>query len=426
MRFLFLWALLCLLSLAAVYPTYCKRRGSKADPMVYFINMEGSMHRYNHTVSMLTKMSLQGRRVTAITEKSAEYRLVLLEKPCKRNTEKEIACIMSHLKAIHAAVHEHDASMAHVTSSLRIGGGQAVHADSSTLSSLGLNSSDLVFNAADYALIIEDDVKILYDIDFAALVASAPPDFGVLQLTTSNIEALHMLWGHYVRQCSGGSSSNSSSSSSSNSSSSNSSSSSSNGASADDRCAAALWRLNKWTDKTKNGQYALFWSAQAYVINKRVVAPLLRDIAYVDNATGLLEFKIVNSFFPARCPRTSLRPCVLSNCLFADTYIFQAVGPTYVSAIPLVTGSRVGYSSDLHQTHVSVHKEAFGFIHNISAQLQQKQQQQQQQQVSSLDDSERRGVPSLRLPSFLRPLPHGPAGTLNCRGGENHPPVAAV
>ena len=35
-------------------------------------------------------------------------------------------------------------------------------------------------------------------------------------------------------------------------------------------------------------------------------------------------------------------PCVLANCLFADTYIYQLLGPTYVSTIPLVIGGKIG------------------------------------------------------------------------------------
>lgn len=243
------------------------------------------------------------QRVGAITPNSSEYLVDMLEQPCKRNTPRDISVILSHLKAMHTAVY-----------SKTLGGG------------------------GDYALILEDDVKFLYDIDFSALIKNAPPDFGILQLITSNVEALNSLLHQYKTSSE----------------------------------AEKHWKKTAWNHFTKNKKTSLYWSAQAYLINKKIIKPFLDDVITVNPTTGALHFKIVNSFFPNQCKRTKERPCVLSNCLFADSYIFSGAGPTYISTIPLFTGSKIGYTSTIHQEQVSFHQEAFGLIKSISHELTRK------------------------------------------------------
>lgn len=50
-----------------------------------------------------------------------------------------------------------------------------------------------------YALILEDDLQFAVEIDFSALIASAPGNFGILQLVTSNDYAVLELWRVYTR-----------------------------------------------------------------------------------------------------------------------------------------------------------------------------------------------------------------------------------
>lgn len=51
-----------------------------------------------------------------------------------------------------------------------------------------------------YALIIEDDVQFPFDIDFDALVASAPPDWAILQLFNSNEGTMAHFWNTYMKR----------------------------------------------------------------------------------------------------------------------------------------------------------------------------------------------------------------------------------
>lgn len=49
-----------------------------------------------------------------------------------------------------------------------------------------------------FALIIEDDVKIPFDIDFQALTETAPKGFGILQLFNSNKVTMLHTWKQYI------------------------------------------------------------------------------------------------------------------------------------------------------------------------------------------------------------------------------------
>lgn len=184
-----------------------------------------------------------------------------------------------------------------------------------------------------FALILEDDVSLPLHVSIHELAASAPAGWGMLQLTTSSREGLQLAWRRFV-----------------------------------DSRGEQLWTLNHWSNTTRDGRYPLFWSAQGYLINKAVVRGFLDDVveAYEDGHAGKpprLSFKLVNSFFPQRCRRTKARPCVLSNCLFSDSYIFAGGGPTYVSNVPVINGGSIGMVSTVHQEHVErVHVPVFDAI----------------------------------------------------------------
>jgi hypothetical protein len=137
------------------------------------------------------------------------YRLKILEKPCKRNTVRDIAVIMSHLSAMHTAI---------------------VYSNTSSRHSISMLD--------EFALIVEDDVRFLYEVDFQGLISTAPKPFGILQLSTSNVEAIKSLWGKYKRLHVSASQNMST------------------------NLQSSLWQRNRWNDLTKNKRYPLYWSAQ--------------------------------------------------------------------------------------------------------------------------------------------------------------------
>jgi GR25 family glycosyltransferase involved in LPS biosynthesis len=313
-----------------------------SNPSVYWINMEGSTDRRQYMEDQLKFLKFRNHRVTAVTPASPTYNISKLQKPCNRNTEKDISSILSHLTAIHKAIYSEESTSDGMS-------GDVVKRN--------LRNTVQPPKVSDYALIIEDDVQFVYQLNFTALISSAPKDFGILQLTTSNEEALKLLWStfkeksaaekeiyndlenvekqHFLRHY-------------------------------DKNLTASerLWTENLWTSHTKDGRTNLFWSAQAYLINKRIIKPFIDDVVESHNG-GSLSFKIINSFNPSVCTRTKKFPCILSNCLFSDSYIYAGGGPTYVSNIPLFTGAAVGLKSDLHQNQVGVHKKGFERMDNL-------------------------------------------------------------
>ena len=104
----------------------------------------------------------QRDRITS-TSKFWPYRVIVSTLFGRRKTNKlkEIGCTISHLFAIYQAVHE-------------------------------------TKSTSKYALIIEDDVHFLFNIDWDALAATAPKDFGILQLFNSNKDTLTLRWEDYL------------------------------------------------------------------------------------------------------------------------------------------------------------------------------------------------------------------------------------
>lgn len=97
-----------------------------------------------------------------------------------------------------------------------------------------------------YALIIEDDVSFPFSINFTALAASAPQDFGILQLFNSNQVTMKDSWQHYLQN-----------------------------------------NNYLWMD-SKNLK---FWSTCAYLINRDVMKPIIDKVLY--ELDGWLQFKVI-------------------------------------------------------------------------------------------------------------------------------------
>lgn len=260
----------------------------KGNPQIkaYWINLANHTVRKSFMERQLQEIGMSYQRIDAVTPASLSYNVTKLVKPCKRNTDKDVAVILSHLTAIHSAIH------------------------------------DTTMRDSDYALILEDDIRFKFDVDFAKLIESAPKGFGILQLVTSNVEAIHKLWDSFMRS--------------------------------EKSATRSLWTPSYWDTMTKDRKTVLFWSAQAYLIDKRVIRAFIDDV--VDSWEGpggtQLSFKIINSFSPNRCVRTKEQPCIISNCLFSDSYIYAGGGPTHVLNFPLFNGDTLGYDSSIHQDQV--------------------------------------------------------------------------
>lgn len=91
----------------------------------------------------------------------------------RKNSMRELTVTISHLYTIYRAIH----NIVPDGGSLQKG-----------------NSNDPKSKYSKYALILEDDLFPLVEIDFDSLIKSAPPDFAMLQLITSNDYSVMNLW----------------------------------------------------------------------------------------------------------------------------------------------------------------------------------------------------------------------------------------
>lgn len=102
------------------------------------------------------------------------------------NTMGELACTASHMLAIRRAIDENPTRYFLTSSSL-----------DKCDPSMYLTSSCLA--NSDYAIISEDDIMFPFDLDYDAMIALAPNDWGILQLVNSNPWSMKNAWHRYLR-----------------------------------------------------------------------------------------------------------------------------------------------------------------------------------------------------------------------------------
>lgn len=222
----------------------------------------------------------------------------------KTNKIKEVGCTSSHLEAIRQAIYENRTN-------------------------------------SKYAIITEDDIFIPFNIDFQKLVASAPPDFSILQLFNSNGDSMRHSFDRYRKH-------------------------------------GELWIEHR------TRAFLAFWSTCAYLINREALKPIIDKIIYPDNE-GRYRMKIIAGV-PGPCrPLDSecckpngqngytfvlQSPCIVAYKGFqADSFIY-ALNKTYVLNIPLITNGAGGNQSTFHQDHVELlHQTSFlkqrGYINDL-------------------------------------------------------------
>jgi len=366
-------------------------------PDVYFINLDKSVSRRAFMEKQLRYYNLHSssRRVRAYVPEEifvpssikvpdecrvfagkvslppGDQHRVFVDGHCGRpkNSKRELTTTTSHLGALYAAT----------------------HAPNTTTSS-------------PYALILEDDLELAFEIDWPLFYQSLPPDAVMLQLVTSNERDVAILYSKYKK--SGG---------------------------------KHVW--HRRLDKND------FWCAGAYLVHKERLRPVIDRIvrtlggptataasapasgAGADGSPPKLAMTVLAGYsrpcFPKLCCSTTsvqmhpqehghlggggydnlgkfviggsslvdtaaapgsgsgagagkqLSTATHQACIFAargyqaDHYIFSlARRLTYILSVPLVAGAGVGNVSTLHQEHVSMHVGAFARIDAIQRELQ--------------------------------------------------------
>lgn len=266
---------------------------------VFWINLKRSIDRRKYFHSQMNAMGMKNKRIEAVTPQHDIMKNITLKViPSVENLPNEQSTVVSHLLAIYNAVHDQDIDP--------------------------LN---------EFALIMEDDVNIEFDIDFRLLALTAPKEFGIIQLITSDSTVANRLWNEYKK---------------------------------------AIINNNNQTDDMKTISSTLFtkrktsdpfWSVQGYIINKKVIQKFIDRVVIIDKNTLATRIKIVD---------TNEYPCIRGQCSFphrivSDTYIYSGGNPSYIIKIPLFNGAHVGENSTIHlrKNNDISHAKAFKDIHVI-------------------------------------------------------------
>ena len=177
------------------------------------------------------------------------------------NTPKELACYMSHLKAIYTAVHDN--------------------------------------YCGNYALIFEDDLHLAHFVNYPVLAASAPSDFGTLQLFSNNPHTISSLVEEF-----------------------------------------RLLPNNIWKLRLPKSRY---WSAGAYIINKQKWGPVIDKLVSYNKNNGKYFFSIIagneSSCMPKICCDNGKfiheLPCFASSTGYqADAIVYEFL-PSYTLRLPI-------------------------------------------------------------------------------------------
>jgi GR25 family glycosyltransferase involved in LPS biosynthesis len=235
--------------------------------------------------SYLRQNQLKYQRIQALTEKDVKKfvksKITSVYNQLKPNL-KEIACIASHLVAMHTAIRSYD---------------QSLKESASSFSKASLPP---------YALIVEDDIMFEFDFNLKELVEHAPSNWTILQLTSSNLRKVKGLWNEYLNLSSSLSPSVSPPPSLS--------------FRASISAFLSYFRSSKtethhhlWYERSWN---SLLWSTQGYLINIPHLRMILDSQVITTSSPG---FSPLSSMVPLSPCRSSLWSFSTSRCLTAST-----------------------------------------------------------------------------------------------------------
>jgi GR25 family glycosyltransferase involved in LPS biosynthesis len=251
---------------------------------VFYINLERSDQRRKFMEEQLMHMQHgqpKFKRIRANNQNDA-MRATNLVKTLIPPNYHELGCLTSHLLAIWNAVHD-----------------------------TKLDPEN------PFAIIMEDDVEIQLDVNFMELVKSAPPNFGILQVTTSNSVEVGQMWEEYIVKAN-----------------------ESVGPLTDVALTAALWR--------PHGVFAGLWSTQAYIIQKSVVRGFIDRVVKL-NSKNVPMITIIhpNKSNAQFCAIGRDVNCYLPFRLVADMYLYAAMTPVYSLKVPIFNGAVVGTNTTI-------------------------------------------------------------------------------
>ena len=319
----------CLLVLMLVQVQVNKSLATGQVP-IYWINLDSMKERRENMNRHLT--SFMGvsyhKRITALTPETCN--LIMVDSNCNRVSLADIAIVCSHLSALYTALHD----------------------------------TSEIAQKSKYFVVLEDDVRFQFKVDFNNLIESAPNDFGSLQLMMSHKIQIETAWNHYL------------------------------GSIKDKK--GTKQNPDYFIHRPRN---STVWSAQAVMYNKDIIRSFI-DKAVTKDKTGKLGYKLVTSSEYDRTDSAHINPynpVIACSCLFADMFVYAMAQPSYISTVPFLNSAVQGVNSSYHQAHVVFHLQGFAKAQQI---------QEDMKKDTTL------------LPPFLSPLsaPGGGGGTSHLKG----------
>ena len=226
--------------------------------------------------------------------------LLMVDSNCNRVSLSDIAIVCSHVNALYTAI----------------------------------NDPSEVARKSKYFLVIEDDVRFHFDVDYKKLIASAPNDFASIQLMMSHKIQIESAWEHYVTSID----------------------------------LHTTVRPDYFTHRPRN---STVWSAQAVLYNKDKIRSFVEK-AVVRDRQGRLGYKLVTT---AEYDKTepgdinTYKPAIACACLFADMFVYAMAQPSYISTVPFMNSAVQGVNSSYHQDHVVFHLQGFAKVQQIKEEM---------------------------------------------------------
>eukprot|EP01038_Epipyxis_sp_PR26KG_P010402 gene10402-13971_t len=308
------------------------------QPEIFWINMDKSENRRKSLAAHLQEVGLRNRRIKGVSLDDIYFPVDVIS--TWDNALSKVTSSDAHVYYNQTLL----SSLSNAPSYSHIMIGMCGRKKANRLKEIGCTSShlDAIYTsiyhnktANRYAVIVEDDIEIPFDIDFNEMAKSAPAGFGILQLFNSNEDSMAFLWKKYLKSG------------------------------------------NLWTERYPK-QMLAFWSTCAYLIDREVLKPIIDNIIF--EYKGYKHMRIIAGIkhpcqpkFTECCLNTTTGaniiydskksfnpPCIFSPLGFqADAFIY-AIARSFVLGVPIITNSLGGNESTMHQDHVeNFHQSAF-------------------------------------------------------------------